>query len=118
MAGGSADGQVEVSRRGHASVVALRGEFDVSTVGSLRRALDDLPDSERAVVDLEGCTFLDSTAVSALVSALRRQRGAGGDLALARPGPRLERILVGVLALDQVMEVHRSLEEAVGPPPP
>lgn len=105
--------EVLVEHRAGVAVVTLRGEFDVATVASLQMGLESVDPGARAVVDLADVQFLDSTAVSALVTALRRQRAAGGDLVLAGPDARLSRLLVGILALDQVTAVYRSVAEAL-----
>ena len=56
-----------------ARIVALRGEFDLGTVERAQPVLEVASaDRERVlVIDLTGCTFIDSTGLAVLVGAAR-----------------------------------------------
>ena len=57
------------------------GELDLYTAPELERTLLAAADAGAAVmVDLSGCTFLDSTALAILVEANRRLGNANGGL--------------------------------------
>ena len=56
----------------------------------------------RLVIDLSAVTFMDSTALSILVSALKLARKEGGDLVLLRPAP-LVRSLLEVTRLERII---------------
>ena len=69
---------------GDAHVVTLRGEIDAFTAPSLRDDLRHLVEETGArtvVVDLAAVTFLDSSALGALVGVFRRLRERNGQLA-------------------------------------
>src|SRR5207302_9285393 len=68
------------------SDLGAAGELDVNTAPELREQLARLVNEgvRHIVVDLAQVSFVDSTALSVLVSALKRLRQADGDLELAR----------------------------------
>ena len=71
-------------------VIAVYGELDLSTVGELERQLRraERTDATEIVVDLSATHFIDSTGISALVSAARR---SPGRLAILRGGGEVDR---------------------------
>lgn len=110
------DGTLGLSESSHppATVLAVVGEVDVRTVGSLRTRLTDLlvEGSPRLVVDLSGVTFMDSSGLGALVSAQKRARVFRGTLVLVVVNDAILRVL-RLTALDRVFTVHATLEEAL-----
>jgi anti-sigma B factor antagonist len=76
------------------TVVRAAGELDVNTAPELREQLAHLASegSPLIVVDLTDVSFIDSTALSVLVSALKRLRQADGNLELASPNPSVRRV--------------------------
>ena len=107
---------VSVSTEGGAggarTVVRLVGEADVTT-----RVLTEVLDAEAAkkprllLVDVSGLAFIDSAALHEIVRAHRRLRADGCALALVNPSPAVARVLQ-LSALDQLIPVHASAEEA------
>jgi anti-sigma B factor antagonist len=78
---------------GHA-VVALRGELDLVDAAAVATVLGDVAAREpRIIVDLSGLEFIDASGVAALSRGRRRARAAGGDLLLAAPQRRVQRVL-------------------------
>jgi anti-sigma B factor antagonist len=66
--------------------VHIAGELDIDSTPHLRQHLDGVlqrPGTREIVVHLERAGYLDSTAVGALMMALRRAREAGAELLLA-----------------------------------
>ena len=94
MADAPATLELTVSEHEGETVVRAAGELDVNTAPELREQLARLigEDSRRIVVDLSEVSFVDSTALSVLVSALKRLRQADGDLELAAPNPSVRRV--------------------------
>jgi anti-anti-sigma factor len=78
-------------------VVVLRpsGELDLATSESFRRevraALVDEPGE--LVVDLADVSFLDSSGIAVLASALKAQRARSADFAVLNPQPLVQRAL-------------------------
>ena len=97
---------------GSRTVVRLVGEADVTT-----RVLTEVLGAEAAkkprllLVDVSGLAFIDSAALHEIVLAHRRLRADGCALALVSPSPAVARVLQ-LSALDQVIPVHASAEEA------
>ena len=86
--------ELTVSEQDGETVVGAAGELDVNTAPELREQLARLVNegARRIVVDLADVSFVDSTALSVLVSALKRLRQADGDLELASPNPSVRRV--------------------------
>jgi len=97
---------------GSRTLVRLVGEADVTT-----RVLGDMLGAEGAkkprllLLDVSGLTFIDSAALHEIVRAYRKLRADGCRLALISPSPPVARVLQ-LSALDQVIPVHASAEEA------
>ena len=86
--GSEMDSVTSIETVGDAHVVTLRGEIDAFTAPSLRDDLRHLVEETGAVnvvVDLEAVTFLDSSALGALVGVLRRLRERDGRLRIVQP---------------------------------
>jgi anti-sigma B factor antagonist len=107
-----------------ATIVALSGDLDLSTAPALREVLLDLVGQPLVVLDVERCTFLDSTVLGVLVAASRRMAGEGGDLVgvgaqgIVRNALRLtglRELLQDIDALDPgtaaLLEAHRSARD-------
>jgi anti-sigma B factor antagonist len=112
--GSHADPIVGVSENGGAVVVRLAGELDLYNTPAVKEALADAlgRTAARLVIDLSDVTFIDSTALGALVEA-RKQLGSGDRFALAAPGLEARRALE-VSGLDQHFAVHETVEAALG----
>ena len=93
---------------GDVHVVTLRGEIDAFTAPSLRGDLRHLVEETGAlvvVVDLEGVTFLDSSALGALVGVFRRLRERNGQLRIVQPRTAAARIFE-LTGLDAVLDLY------------
>jgi anti-sigma B factor antagonist len=62
-------------------------------------------------VDLEGLAFMDCSGLSAMVSAWKQARQAGGDLLLAAP-QRLVLRLLSLTDLTELLPVFASVDQA------
>jgi anti-sigma B factor antagonist len=99
---------------GTLAVIALSGEFDVTTAPAVRaRALELIaaghPD---LVADLSGVTFCDSSGLGALVGIWRCAKDADGSLTLAAIPDRLSRLL-SVTGMDTFLPTFPSADAAV-----
>jgi anti-sigma B factor antagonist len=102
----------ETTREG-LPVLEVHGEVDVSTAPELRSKLLAVAQSgqKTAVVDLTNVTFVDSTALGVLVSALKRFRSNGGDLRLVVTQPHITKVLE-ITGLTDVFAIYTSSTEA------
>ena len=64
------------------AVLNVTGDLDIASAPSLRAAVGDLLGQgvRHLEIDLEDCTFLDSTGMGALLWASHRLQALGGDL--------------------------------------
>jgi anti-sigma B factor antagonist len=93
-------------------VVVLHREPDVTDAMRFARALSVAAASgSRVIVDLAGPAFMDCSGLSALVSACRQARRAGGDLALAAPRRPVAR-LPSLTGVTRLLPVYASVAEA------
>lgn len=106
---------LDVRRSGDRTVILVVGDLDVLTAPQLRDRLVEVVESDSRVifVDLTGCQFIDSSGLSALVTAHKRVTSVGGQLDLVCPTGNVRR-LIEVVALDQVFTIHDGLAGAPG----
>jgi anti-sigma B factor antagonist len=99
---------------GNARVVTLSGEIDAYTAPSLRLDLRHLVETGTpvVVVDLSTVTFLDSSALGALVGALRRLRERNGRLLIVPPQSAASRIFE-LTGLDGVLDLYEDRDAAL-----
>lgn len=66
----------------------LAGELDLATADELDHTLTDvLSSAETVVLDLSDLTFMDSTGLASIITALNRADGHGAVLQIASPLP-------------------------------
>jgi anti-sigma B factor antagonist len=116
---GDALAPVSVRSCGSADTVALvrlSGDFDVETVpeidAQLRRTLGPFFFRRHLVLDLQRAVFVDSTFIGYVVRLMRRVRGAGYEIVLARPTGHVRRTLL-LVGLPNLLPVYDSLEMAL-----
>jgi anti-sigma B factor antagonist len=99
---------------GDVHVVSVAGELDLHTAGDLSAELNDVirRGPTHVVVDLGGVTFLDSTALGALVAAARRAQTVGARVTVVTDDPHTTKIF-RITALDRLIDVRRTLAEAL-----
>jgi anti-sigma B factor antagonist len=99
---------------GEVHVVSVSGELDLHTAGELSAELEGViaRRPKRIVVDLGGVTFLDSTALGALVTAAKHARAVGAPTLVVTDDPHTLKIF-RITGLDAVLGLRRTLSEAV-----
>jgi anti-sigma B factor antagonist len=115
MTDGRPEFHVEIVQRSDTVVVvAAAGEIDLYTAPQLHESLSAViaEGAQRVVLDLSAVSFLDSTALGVLVTAIKALQPAGSELHLVCPDEKLRRI-IEITGLDSVMIIHRSLDEAL-----
>jgi anti-sigma B factor antagonist len=98
------------------TVLTVAGELDVLVAAALRRELTASAMAARpdVVVDLRRVTFMDCSAVGALMGLYRQVHAGGGCLRLIGAEQGALR-LVQLCKLDGVLCVHDSLAKAIAP---
>jgi anti-anti-sigma factor len=94
--------------------VTLDGEFDRANVGELAAEIETcLAESSSVLFDFGAVTFING-AVMHLLHDIRERLGSGGWLGVARPLPRIEKLLkVAGLAELPNFRIFTTLEEAL-----
>ena len=85
----------------------LSGELDVTNAEAIRAEIDGITDAHPGAavsLDLTAVTFVDSSALGALVGALQHARKQGGDVVVTGLTPSVAKIF-RVTGLDRVFEV-------------
>ena len=96
-----------------ATVVAVHGEIDIATAPQLREHLAAaIAGGTPVVADLLGVTFLDSTALGALIGGLRASREVDVPLRLVVADPRILKVFQ-ITGLDTVFTLVSTLDEAL-----
>lgn len=107
-------GAVAVEHVEGASLIALRGEHDLSTGPAIRAACDDaLAHSSSIVFDLTGATFIDSTVVGVMVSTRRRAAESGGSVAVVAPASEPPARVLTLVGINDVLPLHETRDEAL-----
>jgi stage II sporulation protein AA (anti-sigma F factor antagonist) len=88
-------------------VIKPEGEIDLSNADRLRSALAAMPAEGEVVVDLSEVTFLDSTALNALVAGHLVRKRSGGSILLLNPRPFVDRV-IELAGLDDIMIIRRG----------
>lgn len=91
------------------AAIALYGELDIANADEVRAELTAHIDEGRRVirVDAGSVTFVDSTAIGALIDASERCRREHGSLILTNVPPRVHRI-VKIAGLDRVLLIDTA----------
>lgn len=86
---------VAVSLGSSTPTIAVTGELDLATCPRLAGSLDTVVDAGTGdvLVDLSRVTFLDSTALTVLVTYRQRLASAGRHLVVHQPSPVVVRVL-------------------------
>lgn len=96
------------------AVLQVVGRLDMVSSQRLRSTVAEVVAGGRTVVvvDLGGTTFLDSSGLGALVSALKTARQAGGDLRIARLNEQALMVLE-LTRMTSVLRPHATVEDAL-----
>jgi anti-anti-sigma factor len=106
--------KVTTRRDGDVLVLALSGDFGTEDVPSFNAALEPAVSggSTRIAFDFAGVTFMNSTAVGAVLNLRRRVAPLGGAVAVANAAGPVRKIWT-VLGLDPSIPLCPSVEDAV-----
>jgi anti-anti-sigma factor len=99
------------------SIISVTGELDLSAASVfsevLRRAGEQHPGG--VLIDLSNCGFIDSTGISLLLNASRRQTRAREGMAVVCPNPTPHRVfeITGTIGTLNVVGDHSEAESAI-----
>ena len=106
--------QLRSSRIGDAVVLVVIGEIDMATSPDVARTIDGSPrDAERVVVDLTEVSFLDSSALNALVHCQRNLAENDIGFRIVSPSDHAVRSVFDITHLTGPLSVVDSLDDAL-----
>jgi anti-anti-sigma factor len=109
--------ELHASELAETLVVAVVGEIDMATAPDLAQALaaDVVHDSiRRVVIDLSAVTFLDSSALNALVQGQRSLAERKIAFRVVSPGDQMVSRVLEITRLAAQLRVVESLDDALG----
>lgn len=106
--------QISVRHEPAATVVEVRGRFDIATIDAIRPMLEAAAEAaeSRLVLRLGGVSFLDSTGLGALV-ALQKDLAYHGKLLLLTEVPPQAHMVLLITHLEWMLTCYGTLEEAL-----
>jgi anti-anti-sigma factor len=105
--------EIEVRADGFEMTLALAGELDIGSAGTLRACLESIDDGfRRVILDLTALTFIDSTGVGLIGETRRRFEPEMRDLVLHNPQGHVAKV-VEITGLHTVLSVT---DDATTPP--
>jgi anti-sigma B factor antagonist len=104
---------VKATREPGAITATVTGRFDAHSTDTYLAAIADHIDVEHAnvITDLSGVEFMDSSALAAMVTTLKRCMEHGGDVVIVAAADAV-RIILELTRLDQVFGQAPSIEAA------
>jgi len=107
--------QIASRLEGKVLVISITGELMAGQDSEkLRNIIDETIQDEHidVVADMKGVTWMNSSGLGMLISALTSLRSAGGDLKLANLSDRIRRPMQ-ITKLDTVFQDYTSVQDAV-----
>jgi len=98
---------------GDVDALIVEGDVDMSTIPQLQDSLTRLVSESRgqsSVVDLDGVTLLDDTALGILLGAAGRARSSGGELIVVCTSEKL-RMRLAETRFDQAVHVRSTIAD-------
>jgi anti-sigma B factor antagonist len=106
--------ELSTARVGDAAVVSVVGEVDMATAPRLSQALELVDERvARVVIDLTQVTFLDSSALNALVRCQRQLEQRDIELRLVGPESQAVRRVFEITQLTEPLHVVATLDQAL-----
>ena len=89
----------------------LLGEPDTT---ELRQRIANLVSNKvkHAVIDLGGVSYMNSSGLGAMISALTTMKNSGGNLSLARVGDKVQNLFI-ITKLVKIFDTHETVEQAL-----
>jgi anti-anti-sigma factor len=97
-----------------ARVIRAQGEFSLDSADAFRAAVDEaLAGGRPVILDLSGVEFMDSTALSVVLNALKASWARGQALLIAGPLRQPIASLLSITGVSRYLTVHDSWNAAV-----
>ncbi|MCY7334126.1 MAG: STAS domain-containing protein [Pseudanabaena sp. CAN_BIN31] len=90
------------------------GRLDVTTAADFRRQVNDVASlatpPKYLLVDLEEITFMDSSGLGALVSALKSIRSSHGDMVICGANDQVQ-MLFELTSMTKIFKIYSTIDE-------
>lgn len=98
-----------MTQQDNSVLAAINGEIDAYTAPKLREQLlaIDTKNTKKAVLDLAGVGYMDSTGIGVIVAFYKSVIADGGELTLVGLSPRLKR-LFDITGLSGIIHVEEE----------
>ena len=105
---------IEHQRSGSIDLITLTGELVMASCAEVRSRIQKIVDTGNGhlALDLAGVPFMDSSGLSALVSALKEARKKNGKVVLIHVAPEVQALLE-LTRLHQMFEIYDDQDTAV-----
>lgn len=104
--------RLDLELRSEAAVLTARGELDAYAAPDIRASFEEAAARPVVVADLEAVSFLDSTALGAVVKATRELAEHGARVRVVLPRGTARRIFE-ITTLDRVLPLAASRTQAL-----
>jgi anti-sigma B factor antagonist len=95
-----------------ASIIALSGELDLSTIPRMEAPLfEQIGQRQSVLVDLTGLTFIDSSGIGVLIQASRESNGTPLGVVVG-PGTQVERVF-GIAGVGEALPLFSDRDQAL-----
>ncbi|MDX2254392.1 MAG: STAS domain-containing protein [Pseudanabaenaceae cyanobacterium bins.39] len=100
--------------RDKVKVIDPKGRLDVTTAAEFRRQVNDIAMSsshpEYLIVDLHQISFMDSSGLGALVSALKSIRNSNGDMVICGANEQVQ-MLFELTSMTKIFKIFATVED-------
>ena len=106
---------LQTTKQGDALTVYLTGEIDHCVAEGLRNEIEMLivaHDPHRLILDFSQVSFMDSSGIALILSALRRAREIGGKLRVSHVPHQAMRVL-NAAGIERLVEIVPEVEREV-----
>ena len=106
--------EIKISSQTNIPIMYLKGRFDAHEILPVREWIKGQVEAghARLCINLTEVTFIDSSALSALVQGLKHCRESGGELVLCSL-PQTVRVIFELTRLDKAFQIFATEEEAL-----
>jgi len=95
-------------------VIQPSGRLDVTNAADFRRQVNDIAEAENSpkylLVDLQAITFMDSSGLGALVSALKSIRNNNGEMVIAGANDQVQ-MLFELTSMTKIFKIYPTIDE-------
>ncbi len=106
---------LKITERDGFTILSLKGQFiGGDETDQLRSAINDLiqKNEPKILLDMDGVSYLNSTALSVLISAQRDVTKQGGKIALCKISKNIENVFVQT-KLILIFSIYLTIDDAI-----